>query len=85
MGGLIALCLVALISSHLAALRIGARAATKAQVIEIIDFILSIPRGSKAREVALFTLREVCDFHKDTRCSGTWIWLAASLEDEKCR
>lgn len=82
---LVALCLVALIFSHLAAFCIGARAATKAQVIEIIDFILAIPRGSKAREAAIFTFREVCEFHSKTRCSGVWIWLAASLEDESIR
>ena len=76
---------MALIFSHLAAFCSGARAVTKAAVIEVIDFLLAMPRGSKAREAAIFTLREICEFHSKTRCSGVWIWLAASLEDEKCK
>lgn len=82
---LIALCLVVLIFSHLAAFCIGARAVTKAAVIELIDFLLAMPRGSKAREAAVLTMQEICEFHSRTRCSGVWIWLAASLEDESCR
>ena len=80
---LAALCLVALVLSHLACLIIGARAVTKAAVIEMVDYVLSYPRGSIGRKEIVCVLSSMSIHCNNLQGStGIWEWLAASLEDE---
>lgn len=81
---LVALCLVALIFSHLAAFCIGARAVTKRYVVEMIDFIMSLPRGSVARSQTVATCEEMAAYCNNLKyATGAWIWLQDSLRDER--